>query len=163
MRLLNAQQCQFAALCWAIWYRQIMHCQNLSTLVAISHWSNIPKVVLGQQQSLQFQFLVGYETMSNCSQNCWIDWNSAVLCFKWLFHIGVWTFARYVRLLLAAILCVWEIWSGSNNPVYMYHVFHCLAKKNKKQIIKNMSPHQFWSRSMTSNRRPFWGFNIGGI
>ena len=22
----------------------------------------------------------GYETMSNCSQNCWIDWNSAVLC-----------------------------------------------------------------------------------
>ena len=30
-----------------------------------------------------------YETMSNCSQNCCIDWNSAVLCFKRLFHIGV--------------------------------------------------------------------------
>ena len=22
------------------------------------------------------------ETMSNCSQNCWIDWNSAMLCFN---------------------------------------------------------------------------------
>ena len=35
-----------------------------------------------------------YETMSNCSQNFWIDWISAVpvLCFKRLFHIGVWTF-----------------------------------------------------------------------
>ena len=39
-------------------------------------------------------------TMSNCSQNCWIDWNSAVLCFKQLFHIWVWTFARYVRPLI---------------------------------------------------------------
>ena len=38
-----------------------------------------------------------FETMSNCSQNCWIDWNSAALCFKRLFHIGVWTFARFVR------------------------------------------------------------------
>ena len=25
--------------------------------------------------------------MSNCSQNCWISWNSAALCFKRLFHI----------------------------------------------------------------------------
>ena len=53
-----------------------------------------------------------YETMSNCSQNCWIDWNSAVLCFKRLFHIlWVWTFAQFVRPLLATILCIWEIWS----------------------------------------------------
>ena len=29
------------------------------------------------------------ETMSNCSQNCWIDWNSAVLCFKRPFHIEI--------------------------------------------------------------------------
>ena len=28
--------------------------------------------------------------ISNCSQNCWIDWNSAMLCFKWLFlHRGM--------------------------------------------------------------------------
>ena len=31
----------------------------------------------------------GYEMMSNFSQNCWIDWNSAKLCFKQLFHIVV--------------------------------------------------------------------------
>ena len=35
--------------------------------------------------------------MSNCIHNCWIDWNSAMLCFNWLFHIGVWTFAWFVR------------------------------------------------------------------
>ena len=31
---------------------------------------------------LGFPFFLCYETMSNCSKNCWIDWNSAVLCFK---------------------------------------------------------------------------------
>ena len=31
--------------------------------------------------SLPF-FFFGYETMSNFSQNFWIDWNSAALCFK---------------------------------------------------------------------------------
>ena len=30
--------------------------------------------------------------LRNNAQNCWIDRNSAVLCFKRLFHIGVWTF-----------------------------------------------------------------------
>ena len=37
--------------------------------------------------------LFGYETMSNCSQNCCIDWNFAVLCFKQLFshrRMNVW-------------------------------------------------------------------------
>ena len=34
-----------------------------------------------------------------------------MLCVKWLFHRGVWTFARFVRPLLANILCIWEIWS----------------------------------------------------
>ena len=69
----------------------------------------------------------GYETMSNCSQNCWIVWNSAVLCFKWHIHIGVWTFARFVRPLLATILCIWEIWS------LRIHVSHIsMLAKNKK-------------------------------
>ena len=36
-----------------------------------------------------FSFLFCYETMSNCSLNCWIDWNYLVLCFKRLFHIRV--------------------------------------------------------------------------
>ena len=36
-------------------------------------------------------FFICYETMatSSCSQNCWIDGISAVLCFKRLFHIVV--------------------------------------------------------------------------
>ena len=38
----------------------------------------------------------------------------------------MWTFARFVRPLLATILCVWEIWFGSNNRVY---IFYRLAKK----------------------------------
>ena len=77
--------------------------------------------------------------LSNCSQNCWIDWNSAVLCFKRLFHIRIWTFAQFVRPLLATILCVWEIWSGSNNCVYrcMYHTFHWLAKQKDYQNKQN--------------------------
>ena len=67
--------------------------------------------------SIFIYFCCCYETMSNCSQNCWIHWNSAALCFKWP--------------LLATILCVWEIWSGSCNRVYMYHVFYWLAKKKR--------------------------------
>ena len=50
-----------------------------------------------------------YETMSDYNQNCWTDWNSVALCFKRHFHIGVWTFVRFVRPLWATILCVWEI------------------------------------------------------
>ena len=40
---------------------------------------------------------------NDCSQNCWIDWNSAVYYCKRLFHIS-----RFVRPLLGTILCVWE-------------------------------------------------------
>ena len=70
-----------------------------------------------------YLFIFCYETMSNCSKNCWIDWNSAMLFFKQLFHIGVWTFAWFVRPLVATY-CVWEIWSGSDNHLYvnMYHL-----------------------------------------
>ena len=48
-----------------------------------------------------FILIFCYETMSNCSQNCWINWNPAVLCFKWLFHTGVWTFARFCEVSLS--------------------------------------------------------------
>ena len=54
-------------------------------------------------------------TLSNCNQICWIYWNSAVLCFKQLFHIRVWTFARFVWLLN-----------------YTYDVFYCLPPQKKK-------------------------------
>ena len=81
-----------------------------------------------------FYLFICYETMSNCSQNCWINWNSAALCFKGLFHIGVWTFARFVRPLLTSILCIWEICSP-----FIQSRFSPLAKKTKKQKNKNKS------------------------
>ena len=37
-------------------------------------------------------------------------------------HIGVWAFDQYVRPFLATILCVWEIWSGSNNCIYVSRI-----------------------------------------
>ena len=59
--------------------------------------------VSGCLSPARWLFSLHYETMFNCSQNCWIDRNSAMLCFKWLFYIGVWTFARFVRALLATV------------------------------------------------------------
>ena len=57
-------------------------------------------------------FFFCYETRSNCSQNCWIDWNSAVLCFKQVFpHRGMNVCPICAAPLLATILCVWEIGS----------------------------------------------------
>ena len=46
------------------------------------------------------------------------------------FHIGIWTFAWFMRPLLATILCVWVIWSNSNNRVYMYMYLTGWQKKN---------------------------------
>ena len=46
----------------------------------------------------------------------------AVLCIQQIFHIGVRRFVRFVRPLLVTTLCVWEIWSDSNNCLSMYHV-----------------------------------------
>ena len=55
---------------------------------------------------------------------------------KQLFHIGVWKFAWFVWPPLATILCVWEMWSGSNNRIYTYHVLHSLAIKKDYQKKK---------------------------
>ena len=105
-----------------------------------------------------FSFLfIYYETMSNCSQNCWIDWNSAVLCFKQLSHWGMASISHYT-------LCMGN-WSGSNNRIYMYmyHVFHWLAKKRlpKKKKKKSVPLHRYCGRTMTRNRRLFfWPYAI---
>ena len=86
-------------------------------------------------------------------------------------HIVVWAFTWFVRPLIATILCVWEIWSGSQNCVHtvyihaQYHVFHWLAKEKitKTKPNKHMSPHWFWSRPMTRKQRlSFWP-NVGCI
>ena len=67
-----------------------------------SYWS---PHMLPQTRAAVLQFIIFfcYEQMSNCSQNCWIDWNSVVLCFKRLVHIGVWLIVRFVQPLLAFV------------------------------------------------------------
>ena len=47
------------------------------------------------------------------------------------FYTGVWTLPDLCGLALATIICVWEIWSGSNTCIYIYHVFHWLAPKKR--------------------------------
>ena len=75
-----------------------------------------------------------YETMSNCSQNCWIDWNSAVL-----FHIS---FARFVRPIYS------HQSSCMGNVVWFQylrvHELHISLVGQKKA-----SPRQIWRRPMT--------------
>ena len=44
-----------------------------------SFWS--PRMS-AQTPASAFLFIFRYETMSNCSQNCWIDWISTVQCFN---------------------------------------------------------------------------------
>ena len=79
---------------------------------------------------------IWYERMSNCSQNCWIDWNSAALCFKRLFYIGL-----------------SKVWF----QITAYHVFHWLTKTNgpppKKKKKQQQQQQQLWP--MTRNRRLF--------
>ena len=79
------------------------------------------------RRHFSFKF-VCYATMSNCSQNCWIDWNSAVLCFKRLFHIGLWMFAQFVRPLLATIFCI----MGNLVPAYTCITYFPVGKKTQR-------------------------------
>ena len=44
-------------------------------------WPRVKKKVSGSW----FSFYFWYVTMSNCIQNCWVNWNYAVLCFERLF------------------------------------------------------------------------------
>ena len=98
-----------------------------------------------------FNFLLFFVlwNMSNCSQNCWIYGNSAMLCFKRLFHIGVWTFARFVSPLLATI---WKIWSP-RTPLYMWGPNVPCTK-----YFPYITFFPVWSRPMTRNRRLFFFF-----
>ena len=98
-------------------------------------------------------FLFCYETMSNCSQHCWIDWNSAVLCFKRLFHIGVWTFARFVRPLLQPPYFI----QGKFGPrVYNVSRISLLAKK-KKMAEKKARHHTDFEADRWSDTGDFFG------
>ena len=92
-------------------------------------------------QTHPWALLIFFFAMKRCSQNCWINWNSTMLCFKRLFHIGVSTFARFVRPLLATTLCIWEIWSPRTQGVTYFHVGkkrRC-PEKTKKKIITSVT------------------------
>ena len=67
--------------------------------------------------------------MSNCSQNCWIDWNSAVLCFK--------------------TTC-----SQRGRPMNVCPI--CEASLSDQ---KSASSHRFLSQPITRNRRHFMAWN----
>ena len=64
------------------------------------------------------------------SQNCWIDWNSAVLCFKWLFHTVVWLFTwpYFVYGKFGALIFIYFLLK------IVQYVFNYLFKKTFKQI-----------------------------
>ena len=75
-------------------------------------------------------FFVCYDRLEFCR----------AVCFKRLFRIGVWTFARFARPLIGP-------------RVSMYHIISLLANKQKQKRWpkKNASPHRFWSPLMTGN------------
>ena len=73
-----------------------------------------------------------YETMSNCSQNCWIDWNSAVLCFKWLSHKGMNVYA----ICEASLSHHTVLYMGTLVPACtMYQVFPCWQQKKVEKTV----------------------------
>ena len=77
-----------------------------------------------------FFSLLLFPAMKRCPIAAKIAGSIGILpCCVLLFFTWVWMFARFVRPLLATILSVWEIWSGTNNHSITYHVFHWLAKK----------------------------------
>ena len=92
--------------------------------------------------------------MPNCSQNCWINWMPWRILND-LFHTGVWTFARFVRPLLAITLCIWEIWSPRA------HVSRISLLENKKDYkTKLRVTAGFWSRPMTGSDEEAYTFCI---
>ena len=72
---------------WIFWKnRKITKNPQIRPKKVSGFWSLLVSPQTRASAFLNFLFF-WYETMSNCSQNWCIDWNSAVLCFKLLFHI----------------------------------------------------------------------------
>ena len=70
----------------------------------------------------------------------------------------VWTFAWFVILLLATILCIWEIWSPR---IQCITLFPCWQKRKKKNRNKNASiTAPILKRPMTRNRRLLFRPNV---
>ena len=116
-------------------------------------WS--PRVLSQTRTSafLVFCFCFCYERMSNCSQNCWIDWNSAVL-FHTPMYMGMGLsyppYFVYGKFGLCVSTC------SSNNCVHVYMItyFTCWQKKQDYKKRGNASPHQ--PTCMTRNPKNIW-------
>ena len=89
--------------------------------------------------------------MSNWSQNCWIDWNSALLCFETTFsHRSMNVCPICEASLSHYTLCMGNL-SGSNNRVYVFNGWQKIFF-----LKEGSSPHRFWIRPTTRNRRLFF-------
>ena len=65
-------------------------CLITNIIILGSHRFQVSTHVASDLHISIFSFILFcYETMSNCSQNCWMDWNSAVLCFNVFLHRGI--------------------------------------------------------------------------
>ena len=100
--------------------------------------------------------------MFNCSQYCWINWNDAALYFKRLFHIGVWTFARFVRPLVATILLYGKFWSVPVTAYTCTTYVLLVGKQYINTIFFNASPQRYLSRALTRNLRLFLALHYSG-
>ena len=78
-------------------------------------------------------------------------------CCVWLFHIGVWTLARFVRLLSHHTLCMGNLVWFQYPCIHVSRISLVGQKKKitpqKTKTQKHMSPQRLWSRPMTRNRR----------
>ena len=82
---------------------------------------------------------------------------SSVLCFKRLVHIGVWTFSWFVRPLLATILCIWEIWFGSNNRLSRISLVGKQTKRLQKKKEKKVHHHTDFEADLWPQTGDFFG------
>ena len=120
-----------------------------------------------------------YETMLNCSQNCWIDWNSLVRCFKQLlrtidlilpFH---WRVYNTVHQPINFYECLPDLWALSQPPYFVYGklslgpvpVYTCITyftgwapppKKKKIPPKKSTSPAPILKLTYDQKPEPFF-------
>ena len=86
----------------AIWY------STLNIIIRPPKEFVVSVRVASDRASAFLIFFFCYETMSNCSQNCWIDWNSAV---HWALNVFFTSRGMNVWPICEAAYLVPEIWS----------------------------------------------------
>ena len=129
--------CVWAA--WTAWtakeaYWPMVNVHELQT--RITHWPTIPyiMVIAGYLIVRSIVPFLKNSLVGGPLYTYWNslgNWNSALLYFKLLFRIGVWTFACFVRLLLATVLCI----IGNLVPAYTCIACFPVVKKFTKKRI----------------------------